>query len=81
MLIQRLQISEPYAEAAIAHNLVDLALKAPESSFLEVIRAFSSLSLSKYSEDPRFSNNMVKPFSRPCCTCLTTTSTDSGCTD
>jgi phosphatidylinositol 4-kinase len=60
MLIQRLQISEPYAEAAIAHNLVDLALKAPESSFLDVIKAFSSLSLAKYSEDPRFSNNMVK---------------------
>lgn len=63
MLIQRLRISEPYAEAAIAHNLVDLALKAPESSFLDIIKAFSSLSLSMYSEDPRFSNNMVKPFS------------------
>lgn len=80
MLIQRLQISEPYAEAAIAHNLVDLALKAPESSFLDVIKAFSSLSLSKYSEDPRFSNNMVKR-------CLDLAelalelSTDSGCTD
>jgi hypothetical protein len=59
MLIQRLRISEPYAEAAIAHNLVDLALQAPESSFLEIIKAFSSLSLSVQSEDPRFSNNMV----------------------
>jgi phosphatidylinositol 4-kinase len=59
MLIQRLRISEPYAEAAIAHNLVDLALQAPESSFLEIIKAFSSLSLSMQSEDPRFSNNMV----------------------
>ncbi|KAI0273304.1 atypical/PIKK/PI4K protein kinase [Gloeopeniophorella convolvens] len=59
MLIQRLRISEPYAEAAIAHNLVDLALKAPESSFQDIIRAFSSLSLSVYSEDPRFSNNMI----------------------
>ena len=59
MLIQRLRISEPYAEAAIAHNLVDLALQAPESSFLEIIKAFSSLSLSAQSEDPRFSNNMV----------------------
>jgi phosphatidylinositol 4-kinase len=59
-VIQRLRISEPYAEAAIAHNLVDLALQAPESSFLEIIKAFSSLSLSMQSEDPRFSNNMVK---------------------
>ncbi|KAI9508312.1 hypothetical protein F5148DRAFT_1275830 [Russula earlei] len=59
ILIQRLRNSETYAEAAIAHNLVDLALKAPESSFLEIIRTFSSLSLSLYSDDPRFSNNMI----------------------
>jgi phosphatidylinositol 4-kinase len=62
MLIQRLPGSEPYAEAAIAHNLVDLALKASESSFLDIIKAFSSLNLSMYSEDPRFSNNMVGHF-------------------
>jgi len=80
MLIQRLQISEPYAEAAMAHNLVDLALKAPESSFLDVIKAFSSLSLTKYSEDPRFSNNMVKlPLSLA--EFALELSTDSGCTD
>ena len=80
MLIQRLQISEPYAEAAIAHNLVDLALKAPESSFLDVIKAFSSLSLTKYSEDPRFSNNMVKlPLSLA--EFALELSADSGCTD
>src|SRR6267154_5263613 len=60
MLIQRLPVSEPYAEASIVHNLVDLALKASESSFLDIIKAFSSLSLSIYSDDPRFSNNMVK---------------------
>jgi phosphatidylinositol 4-kinase len=80
MLIQRLQISEPYAEAAIAHNLVDLALKAPESSFLDVIKAFSSLSLTKYSDDPRFSNNMVKLPLRLAEFALEL-STDSGCTD
>jgi len=80
MLIQRLQISEPYAEAAMAHNLVDLALKAPESSFLDVIKTFSSLSLTKYSEDPRFSNNMVKlPLSLA--KFALQLSTDSGCTD
>ncbi|KAI0275884.1 atypical/PIKK/PI4K protein kinase [Russula aff. rugulosa BPL654] len=59
MLIQRLPVSEPYAEASIVHNLVDLALKASESSFLDIIKAFSSLSLSIYSDDPRFSNNMI----------------------
>jgi phosphatidylinositol 4-kinase len=80
MLIQRLQISEPYAEAAIAHNLVDLALKAPESSFLDVIKAFSSLSLTKYSEDPRFSNNMVKP-PLSLAGFVLELSTDFGCTD
>ncbi|KAI0064541.1 hypothetical protein BV25DRAFT_1930940 [Artomyces pyxidatus] len=59
MLVQRLRSAEPYAEAAMAHNLVDLALKAPESSFIDIIRAFSALSLSANSDDPRFSNNMI----------------------
>ncbi|KAI0046132.1 atypical/PIKK/PI4K protein kinase [Auriscalpium vulgare] len=59
MLVQRLRSVEPYAEAAIAHNLVDLALQAPEASFIDIIRAFSSLSLSANSDDPRFSNNMI----------------------
>ena len=66
MLIQRLPVSEPYAEAPIAHNLVDLALRASESSFLDIVKAFSSLSLSMNSDDPRFSNNMVGPFSGSC---------------
>ncbi len=60
MLIQRLPVSEPYAEAAIVHNLVDLALEASEASFLGITKAFSSLSLSIHSDDPRFSCNMVK---------------------
>ena len=80
MLIQRLRISEPYAEAAIAHNLVDLALQAPESSFLEIIKAFSSLSLSMQSEDPRFSNNMVTLLLFPLNSDINPW-TDSGCTN
>ena len=82
MLIQRLRISEPYAEAAIAHNLVDLALQAPESSFQEIIRAFSSLSLSMQSDDPRFSNNMVTLFFElPLNWSEINLWTDSGCTN
>ncbi|THH17523.1 hypothetical protein EW146_g3305 [Bondarzewia mesenterica] len=57
--IQRLRSAEPTAEAAIAHNLVDLALKAPESSFVDIVRVFSALNLSANSDDPRFSNNMI----------------------
>ncbi|KAI0032206.1 hypothetical protein K488DRAFT_50373 [Vararia minispora EC-137] len=59
MLVQRLRTVEPTAEATIAHSLVDLALKAPESSFRDIIRAFSNISRSANSEDPRFSNNML----------------------
>lgn len=46
-------------EAAIAYNLVDLALVAPESSFVDIIRAFSSINRSANLDDPRYSNNMV----------------------
>ena len=60
MLVQRLRVAEPTVEAAIAHNLVDLALAAPESSFIDIIRAFSALNLSANMDDPRFSNNMVR---------------------
>lgn len=59
MLVQRLRAAEPTVEAAIAHNLVDLALAAPEESFIDIIRAFSTLNLSANMDDPRFSNNMV----------------------
>lgn len=47
-------------EAAIAYNLVDLALSAPESAFVDVIRAFSAVNRSANPDDPRFSNNMVR---------------------
>ncbi|PPQ71810.1 hypothetical protein CVT24_006200, partial [Panaeolus cyanescens] len=59
MLLQRLPSAEPTVEAAIAYNLVDLALEAPQSSFQDVIRAFSTINRSANVEDPRFSNNMV----------------------
>ncbi|KIK92048.1 hypothetical protein PAXRUDRAFT_830328 [Paxillus rubicundulus Ve08.2h10] len=59
MLLQRLRTAEPTVEAAIAYNLVDLALVAPEDAFIDIIRAFSSINYAANLEDPRFSNNMV----------------------
>ncbi|TRM58568.1 hypothetical protein BD626DRAFT_550606 [Schizophyllum amplum] len=59
MLLQRLRSAEPTVEAAIAYSLVDLALAAPQSSFVDIIRAFSLINSSANPDDPRFSNNMV----------------------
>lgn len=59
MLLQRLRSAEPTVEAAIAYNLVDLALSAPDSSFVDIIRAFSAINRSANPDDPRFSNNMA----------------------
>ncbi len=59
MLLQRLRTAEPTVEAAIAYNLVDLALEAPAGSFTDIIRVFSSINRSANPDDPRFSNNMV----------------------
>lgn len=59
MLLQRLRSAEPTVEAAIAYNLVDLALVAPEPAFVDIVRAFSSINRSANPDDPRFSNNMV----------------------
>ncbi|KAL4260020.1 PI3/PI4-kinase family protein [Pleurotus pulmonarius] len=59
MLLQRIRSAEPTVEAAIAYNLVDLALAAPESSFVDIIRVLSSINRSANPDDPRFSNNMV----------------------
>jgi phosphatidylinositol 4-kinase A len=63
MLLQRLRSAEPTVEAVIAYNLVDLALSAPESAFVDIIRVFSSINRSANPDDPRFSNNMVLPSS------------------
>ncbi|KIJ69126.1 hypothetical protein HYDPIDRAFT_23983 [Hydnomerulius pinastri MD-312] len=59
MLLQRLRTAEPTVEAAIAYNLVDLALVAPEDAFVDIVRAFSSINRAANPDDPRFSNNMV----------------------
>ncbi|KAG7448129.1 uncharacterized protein BT62DRAFT_930208 [Guyanagaster necrorhizus] len=59
MLLQRLRSAEPTMEAAIAYNLVDLALFAPETAFVDIIRVFSTINRSANPDDPRFSNNMV----------------------
>lgn len=59
MLLQRLPSAEPTVEAAIAYNLVDLALAAPHSAFNDIVKAFSSINRSANPDDPRFSNNMV----------------------
>ena len=64
MLLQRLRSAEPTVEAAIAYNLVDLALAAPESAFVDIIRAFSAINRSANPDDPRFSNNMVSTYLR-----------------
>lgn len=59
MLLQRLPSAEPTVEAAIAYNLVDIALTAPRSAFCDIIKAFSAINRSANPDDPRFSNNMV----------------------
>ena len=60
MLLQRLRTAEPTVEAAIAYNLVDLALEAPETAFADIIKVFSQINRSANPDDPRFSNNMVR---------------------
>ncbi|EFI28353.1 atypical/PIKK/PI4K protein kinase [Coprinopsis cinerea okayama7 len=59
MLLQRLRSAEPTVEAAIAYNLVDLALIAPRNAFVDIVRVFSAINRSANPDDPRFSNNMV----------------------
>lgn len=59
MLLQHIRAAEPAIEAAIAHNLVDLALSAPENVFMDIIRTFSVISRAANPEDSNFSNNVV----------------------
>jgi len=59
MLLQHLRSAEPTVEAVIAFNLVDLALCAPENTFIDIIRAFSAVNRAANPDDPRLSNNMV----------------------
>jgi len=59
MLLQRMRVAEATVEAAIAYNLVDLALTAPASSVSDITRAFSAVARSANVDDPRLSSNMV----------------------
>lgn len=59
MLVQRLRSAEAAIESAIAYNLVDLALAAPEAAFSDIIRVFSAINRSANADDPRLSNNTV----------------------
>jgi phosphatidylinositol 4-kinase A len=56
-----MRVAEPAVEAAIAYNLVDLALSAPRNAFLDIIRTFSNISRTADPEDPQFNNNVVRP--------------------
>ncbi|KAG8878350.1 phosphatidylinositol-4- kinase [Tulasnella sp. 331] len=59
MLLQRVRSAEPAVEAAIAYNLVDLALAAPEKVFSDIIRAFSVIERVLDPHDPRLPSNMI----------------------
>lgn len=59
MLLQRLRGADPHTEAIIVSNLVPLALVAPRLDFIDVIKAFSSISKSSNPEDPRHSSSAV----------------------
>ncbi|KAG8834446.1 phosphatidylinositol-4- kinase [Serendipita sp. 399] len=56
MLLQCLRTAEVSVESAIAWNMVHLALVAPQSSFVDIIRAFCSISRA---EEDRSLNKMV----------------------
>jgi len=57
-----MRIAEPSVEAAIAYNLVDLALAAPQNAFLDIARSFSTMSRNADPEDARFESNLVRRF-------------------
>lgn len=59
MLLQRVRSAGPDVEAAIAYNLVDLALAAPPKVFADIIRAFSLANRFSDPNDPRRTNNMI----------------------
>lgn len=60
MLLQRLRGAEPTVEAAIAYNLVSLALVAPSGVVSDVFRALSAINRSANEEDPSYSSNTVR---------------------
>ncbi len=59
MLLQRLRSVEASVEAAIAYNLVDLALAAPNRLFEDIIRTFSMANRLTDPSQSTHPNNMV----------------------
>lgn len=61
MLLQLLRVRESSLEAVISQQLVDLALMASESSFMDIIQTFSQLNRSSTSGDTNVSGIAVRP--------------------
>ena len=59
MLLQYLRIAEASVEAAIAWNLVHLALVAPQSAFVDILRAFCTINGAETTGDDHSLNTMV----------------------
>lgn len=60
MLLQYLRHAEASVESAIAWNLVPLALVAPQSAFVDIIRAFCTINRGGKIGEDRSLNNMVR---------------------
>jgi len=59
MLLQYLRAAETSVEAAIAWNLVHLALVAPQSAFVDILRAFCTINNADKPGDDYTLNTMV----------------------
>jgi phosphatidylinositol 4-kinase len=62
MLLQYLRTAEASVEAAIAWNLVHLALVAPKSAFVDILRAFCTINGTDTTGDDYALNSMVGGF-------------------
>lgn len=60
MLLQYLRTAEASVESAIAWNLVHLALAAPQSSFVDIIRSFCYINRTGKVGENRTLNNMAR---------------------
>lgn len=63
MLLQRLQFAEPAVEAAIAYNLVDLALCAPAATLSDIFKAFNVANGRTPPNENANGNNLVRTVS------------------
>lgn len=59
MLLQHIRTAEPSVEAAIAFNLVHLALVAPQDAFVDIIRAFCFIN--RIGEDRQLNDMVIAP--------------------